>query len=329
MGEKDILQKNYLAKPERFADLFNGAIFDGEEILRATELSECDTVISKTESGMLIEKICDGSKKQKYALWILENQEIVDYSMPVRIMLREALEYDKQIRKIKAIHQEHEKIKQKLGGNKTILRAGEYLYHFYRDDRLLPVVTLVLFWGVKPWDGPKSLHEMLTFDCFKGKSSQLKKQVADYPIHIYDLSKETDFEKFHTELKEVFELYTRRNQRQEFYRYYETIDKKKMTIETVGFIGKITNSKELIRRVEDEKRKEHKEEDSMCIAITEMYNDGVRQGIEQKMKIVIKNMLERNMDDEDIIVLAECSQGDIANVRREIEREDVSGYKCV
>lgn len=67
----------------------------------------------------------------------------------------------------------------------------------------------------------------------------------------------------------------------------------------------------------------------MCIAITEMYNDGVRQGIEQKMKTVIKNMLERNMDDEDIIVLAECSQGDIANVRREIEREDVSGYKFV
>lgn len=93
-----------------------------------------------------------------------------------------------------------------------------------------------------------------------------------------------------------------------------------MTIETVGFIGKVTNSKELIQRVENEKRKGHKEEDSMCIAITEMYNDGVRQGIEQKMKTVIKNMLERNMDDKDIIVLAECSQEDILDVRSEMEQ---------
>lgn len=329
MGEKDILQKNYLAKPERFADLFNGALFDGAEILKAAELSEYDTVISKTESGMLIEKICDGGKKQKYALWILENQETVDYSMPVRIMLREALEYDKQIRNIKAIHKEHEKIKQKLGGNKLSLRAGEYLYHFYKDDRLLPVVTLVLFWGGKPWDGPKGLHEMLTFDCFAGRSSRLRKRVADYPIQVYDLGRETDFEKFHTELKEVFELYIRRNHKQEFYAHYETIDKRKMTIETARFIGEITNSQELIQRVEDEKRKGHKEEDTMCIAITEMYNDGVHQGIEQgmeqKMKIVIKNMLERNMNDEDIIALAECTQEDIAGVRGKMEQEGVRG----
>ena len=124
-------------------------------------------------------------------------------------------------------------------------------------------------------------------------------------------------------MKEVFELYIRRNHKQEFYAHYETIDKRKMTIETARFIGEITNSQELIQSVEDEKRKGHKEEDTMCIAITEMYNDGVYQGMEQKMKIVIKNMLERNMNDDDIIALAECTQEDIAGVRDKMEREGV------
>lgn len=36
-----------------------------------------------------------------FSLWILENQEVVDYGMTVRVLLREALEYDRQVKELK------------------------------------------------------------------------------------------------------------------------------------------------------------------------------------------------------------------------------------
>lgn len=30
-----------------------------------------------------------------------------------------------------------------------------------REDRLVPILNLVVYWGTKPWDGPLRLHEIL------------------------------------------------------------------------------------------------------------------------------------------------------------------------
>ena len=48
---------------------------------------------------------------------------------------------------------------------------------FAKKDRLLPVVTLVLYCGEKPWDGARSLHGMLELD---GVPEELKEYVEDY-----------------------------------------------------------------------------------------------------------------------------------------------------
>lgn len=41
---------------------------------------------------------CDG---RRFAVLALENQEKIDYGMPARILLQEALEYDRQIKEIR------------------------------------------------------------------------------------------------------------------------------------------------------------------------------------------------------------------------------------
>ena len=39
----DVVLKNYWQNNEQFADLFNGVLFDGEQIIKAEELEDVDT----------------------------------------------------------------------------------------------------------------------------------------------------------------------------------------------------------------------------------------------------------------------------------------------
>ena len=43
MGAKDTKAKEYLSDNERFADLCNAVLFDGEQVVRAEDLEEKDT----------------------------------------------------------------------------------------------------------------------------------------------------------------------------------------------------------------------------------------------------------------------------------------------
>ena len=111
--------------------------------------------------------------------------------MPVRNIVYDALQYGKQVADIAAKH--------RTDGSKGHSR-GEYLSGFYKNDKITPVITLVLHFGANEWDGPLSLHEMMAI-----KNENLLNFVQDYQIHLIDpakLSKE-DLEKFSTSLREV------------------------------------------------------------------------------------------------------------------------------
>lgn len=267
MSKKDIAEKNFLASNLRFADLVNGVLFQGKSVIKAEELVEGDTVISLSESCVSIEKICDGIRKHKLAVLIVENQETVEYAMPIRVMLRDAMEYEGQRKKIVAKNRE---VWAKEGYPRN---KGEFLQGFRKEDMILPVVSMVLYWGKETWDGAKSLKEMLDYKRENEYSKELDGIISDYKIHVYDLNDAHDFSVFNTELREVFELYARRNDKKEFFEYYHSIDKQKITVETARFIGKITNSKRLLEMIEKEKQKDQKEESEVCLAIEEMAKD--------------------------------------------------------
>lgn len=39
--------------------------------------------------------------------------------------------------------------------------AGEFLSGFWREDRLIPSITVTIFFGSEEWDGPLSLFDMM------------------------------------------------------------------------------------------------------------------------------------------------------------------------
>ncbi len=71
---------------------------------------------------------------------------------------------------------------------------------FYKEDKLIPVVTLVIFFSPDEWNDPVSLHEMMNV-----KDERILSLVPDYQIHLIAPAGLSDEElrKFHSSLREV------------------------------------------------------------------------------------------------------------------------------
>ncbi len=71
--------------------------------------------------------------------------------MPVRNLIYDALSYGAQV------YEEEKALKQ----SKKKIDSAEYLSGFGKDSKIYPVITLVINWGNKKWDGPRKLSDML------------------------------------------------------------------------------------------------------------------------------------------------------------------------
>ena len=67
----------------------------------------------------------------------------------------------------------------------------------------MPIITAVVYIGDKPWDGPRTLHDMLDI-----KNDALKKFIPNYWINLISPADmdEGEFKKFHTELSYAMRL---------------------------------------------------------------------------------------------------------------------------
>lgn len=210
MGIADAVTKVYMQENSVFADAFNYLIYGGRAVVNPEQLHEMDTTEIALPFGMkdeagkseedTVQKYRDVLKsavikqddEAAYILLGIENQTDIHYAMPVRNIIYDALQYGKQVADIAAKHRKSSDAKEHS--------RGEYLSGFYRNDKITPVITLVLHFGANEWDGPLSLHEMMDV-----KNKNLMNYVQDYQIHLIDpakLSKE-DLEKFSTSLREV------------------------------------------------------------------------------------------------------------------------------
>lgn len=205
MGRKDTVTKNYMKQNTIFADAFNYYIYGGQQRILPGQLQELDTTeivvpYGADDAGEPEQVYRDVMKsvvamKDEYAAYLLlgiENQGDVNYAMPVKNWLYDAINYAKQVQKSASSHRE---AKDSKGHSK-----GEFLSGFYKEDRLIPVITLVILFSPDKWDGPTSLHEMLSV-----RDEHILSLVPDYQIHLitpYRLSKD-ELKKFHSSLREV------------------------------------------------------------------------------------------------------------------------------
>lgn len=105
---------------------------------------------------------------------------------PVKNMVYDALEYAGQVENSARSHRE---------AKQWSSTSGEYLTGFYKDDRLIPVITVVVYFGSDTWKAPRSLHEMLSV-----QDPAILSLVPDYRTNLFSPAEikdeELDFVQF-------------------------------------------------------------------------------------------------------------------------------------
>lgn len=158
MGTKDLWQSDYFDDKRRFADMINGAMFQGKSVMFGEDLEKVDSnLVYHDNRGEVVNVIRDKVyrwKGQNVSICVLENQSYVDYRMVFRVMLEEAVSYMKQQ---KRAYQKWKETGYKFNKN-------EFISKMRKEEKYIPVITLVLYLGKEKWDGVKTLYEMLDID---------------------------------------------------------------------------------------------------------------------------------------------------------------------
>ena len=156
-----------------FADAFNKYIYKGEQVIKPENLKPLDTDLTVIPygadgAGAPTQKYRDVLKsatvmvddRAAYLLLGIESQSEVNHAMPVRNMVYDALQYAAQVEEAARSHREA----RKAGDPKELAKkpdGGEYLSGFYREDRLIPVITLAVYFGAG--ECQTSLREVMLF----------------------------------------------------------------------------------------------------------------------------------------------------------------------
>ena len=277
MGQKDTITKDYMKDNAVFADVFNHLMYEGECVIKPENLHSLDTVetvVSQEENGKIVplQRLRDEYKglalmedgETIYLLLGIENQSEIHYAMPVKNMIYDAMEYAGQVDETSKKHRK-ERADSTYGKS---ISSGEFLSGFYKSDVLVPVVTLVVYFGADQWDAPRSLHEM-----FDEENQEVLKYVPDYKINLIVPAEMTDEEIdcFKTDFREVM-LYIKYSKDKKHLNkiVFEDERFKKMDLKAARVISKITGIKYEIEKGD--------ESVSMCQALEELREDARIEG---------------------------------------------------
>ncbi len=288
MGTVDIVTKEYMRENAVFADAFNYLIYGGKRMIDPAGLTEIDTAAAAVGKKDALQKYRDVLKaavikqdeKMSYVLLGVENQTDVHYAMPVRNAVYDALQYGKQVSEIAAGHRRNQK-------DYSGKSRGEYLSGFLKEDHIKPVITLVIHFGAEEWDGPLSLHEMMSI-----RDMEILSYVENYRIHLIDPAKLTEEElnKFSTSMREVMGYIKYSKNKEKLLDFLRTDIHKSIEINAARVIKTITNTPIEVS--------EEKEEIEMCKAIEDLIAESETRG---EAKGMIEVCLEMDISKEDIL----------------------------
>ena len=227
-------------------------------------------------------------ERTSYVLLGVENQTDVHYAMPVRNAIYDALQYGRQVADIAA---EHRRNKKEFSGKNN----GEYLSGYLKEDHIRPVITLVIHFGAEEWDGPLSLHEMMST-----RDMELLSFVENYRIHLIDPAKLTEeqLDQFSTSLKEVMGYIKYSKNKEQLLKFLQTDTHRSIEMNAVRVIKTITNTPIEVS--------EEEEEIEMCKAIEDLIAESEARGRAEgetrgEAKGMIEICLDMSFSKEDIL----------------------------
>lgn len=279
--KQDVLLKDFWRSNERFADLFNAVMFQGEEVLRPEELQEMDTDVSgiiqlKDQAESLV-RIRDVVKKMafgvEFVVFGIESQQNIHYAMPLRAMLYDGMGYLKEYQEITRSHK----------AEKAVMSKEEFLSGMKKEDRLHPILTIVIYYSEEPWDGPLCLKDMMV-----EMPEEIRKIFSDYKMNLVQVQDSGQYIFHNEDVRLVFEL-SREFFQGDLEKIKEKYKNQDIKQELLMVIGKIIDSSELMNWKQEGKV------ENVCTAVKkwekEWYENGLEHGHAEGRKTGITDMV--------------------------------------
>ena len=279
MGKCDIILSQYFEDDCRYADLINGFVFEGRQVVDEKDIIDRNPVITgflgKVKGCIPIQKYRDAVRKIVFGM----NFIVLGLEHPF------------------------------LGG-------------ITKEDRFKAVVTIVLYYGSEPWQGARTLYDLLDLDSVPDKVKDL---LNDYRIHILEVRRIQELDRYQTDLREVFGFIQKSGDKAAVINFaFENAEKfQKLEEDAYDVISILTGSKEL--ETMKEKYREKGGKINMCEAIRGLIEEvkaiGLSLGDQGRSQTVARNMYARGFTAEEAARLIGISHTQIRDWYDEWQKE--------
>lgn len=307
MGRKDITGREYFSDRERFAELFNSHFCHGQKMLKMENLVSCERKYPSlaSASGEIERDILMEDTVRAFCFG-MELETESDDTMPERVMVYDACEYERQVREI---YRGHEK-------NGGFQDYREKKSRIKPTDFLKPVVTVVVYLGEGHWGSRRCLSELF-------RVTEPDKELFSAGLHGYGfLLVEADFvnpEDYKTDLRQFFQAMQCRKDRKKLRGLLKSETFKDLSPETELAIAAYLNVKKLMHKMK-------KEGLPMCKAFDDLMKEerqngrregekeGKRKGKKEERMAIVARMYKKGIKESVIREVTGCTKKELAAV---------------
>lgn len=267
MGQKDITEKILEDYNDVFADIVNVLLFRGNRIVKEESLKETKVKSQyKAEAGKLHEQERDVAKYWQdgnalVAICGLENQTVEEKYMPLRVFSYDGASYRRQL----------------LSEND--------------ENPIVPVVSLVLHFGMKEWSSPHNLKGVIDIP------KELEPYVNDYKTNIFNIAFLDDetVQMFQSDFRIVADFFVQKRKNKD---YVPDEHKIKHVDEMLKLLQVLTGDDRYnVKFSEAEK----KEDIKMCDVMERAVNKGKEEERINSIKVLVSSLEEFGISSEAII----------------------------
>lgn len=267
MGQKDITEKILEDYNDVFADIVNVLLFRGNRIVKEESLKETKVKSQyKAEAGKLHEQERDVAKYWQdgnalVAICGLENQTVEEKYMPLRVFSYDGASYRRQL----------------LSEND--------------ENPIVPVVSLVLHFGMKEWSSPHNLKGVIDIP------KELELYVNDYKANIFNIAFLDDetVQMFQSDFRIVADFFVQKRKNKD---YVPDEHKIKHVDEMLKLLQVLTGDDRYnVKFSEAEK----KEDIKMCDVMERAVNKGKEEERINSIKVLVSSLEEFGISSEAII----------------------------
>ena len=261
MAEKDITEKTLEAFNDVFADIVNGLLFKGRQVIQEYALTDAQPYSMYKTDGKLREQERDVAKywnkttssriSVRIALLGFENQSKYEKDMPLRVM----------------------------GYDGTAYRA-----ELYQEERY-PVITLVLYFGNEPWGKNRSLYDAIEIP------EEFRPYVSDYKINVFEIARlpEEAIGYVHSDFKIVVDYFIHKRKDPD-YRPVDPIAFQHVD-EVLKLLTAITHDERYIEALEGEGGKPK----DMCEVLDRVEAKGKREGKQEGVLETLASLVKKGL----------------------------------